>query len=227
MVTRFRDGTTRPTQRLNLYVSSVSSLPKSYRDAFNDPNWHNAMCAEYNILNKNRNWVLVPRPPNTNIFLCMWLFGHKYLADGTLSCYKTRLLANGSTHLKGVDVDETFSLAVKPGTIQTILSLAASRHWPIHQLDVKNFFYMRSLYDLKLAPRAWFQRFASYITRVGFDDSRYGTLSCYKARLVSNGSTHLKGVDVDETFSLAVKLGTIRTILSLAASRQWPIHQLD
>nr|GEY26776.1 ribonuclease H-like domain-containing protein [Tanacetum cinerariifolium] len=172
MVTRFRDGTTRPMQRLNLYVSSVSSLPKSYRDAFNDPNWHNAMCAEYNILNKNKNWVLVPRPPDTNIVLCMWLFGHKYLADGTLSCYKTRLMVNGSTHLKGVDVDETFSLAVKPGTIQTILSLAASRHWPIHQLDVKNFFYMRSLYDLKLAPRAWFQRFASYITRVGFDDSR-------------------------------------------------------
>nr|GEX04040.1 hypothetical protein [Tanacetum cinerariifolium] len=38
MVTRFCDGTTRPTQRLNLYVTSVSPLPKSYRDAFNDLN---------------------------------------------------------------------------------------------------------------------------------------------------------------------------------------------
>ncbi|GJU86197.1 ribonuclease H-like domain-containing protein [Tanacetum coccineum] len=133
----------------------------------------------------------------------MWLFHHKYLADGSLSRYKARLVANGSTQLEGIDVDETFSPVVKPGTIQTVLSLATSRHWPVHQLDVKNAFlhgdlletvYMhqppgfrdsqhpdyvyllqRSLYGLKQAPRAWFQRFASYITRVGFHHSRCDT----------------------------------------------------
>nr|GEX36321.1 ribonuclease H-like domain-containing protein [Tanacetum cinerariifolium] len=62
------------------------------------------------------------------------------MADGTLSCYKARHVANGSTQLEGVNVDETFSLVVKPCTIQTVLSLAASRHWPIHQLDVNNAF---------------------------------------------------------------------------------------
>ncbi|GJW49651.1 ribonuclease H-like domain-containing protein, partial [Tanacetum coccineum] len=70
----------------------------------------------------------------------MWLFRYKYLADGTLSRYKARLIANGSIHLDGVNVDETFSLVVKLGTIRTILSLATSRHWPVHQLDVKNAF---------------------------------------------------------------------------------------
>ncbi|GJT41467.1 ribonuclease H-like domain-containing protein [Tanacetum coccineum] len=131
------------------------------------------------------------------------LFCHKYLADGTLSRYKARLVANGSTQLKGIDVDETFSLVVKPMTIRTVLSLVASRHWPVHQQDVKNAYvygdlsetiYMhqppgfqdsahpdyvcllqRSLYGLKQASRAWFQRFASYITRVGFQHSRYDT----------------------------------------------------
>ncbi|GKA70176.1 ribonuclease H-like domain-containing protein [Tanacetum coccineum] len=39
----------------------------------------------------------------------MWLFRHKYLADGTLSRYKAFLVANGSTQLEGIDVDETFS----------------------------------------------------------------------------------------------------------------------
>ncbi|GKC44924.1 ribonuclease H-like domain-containing protein, partial [Tanacetum coccineum] len=113
-------------------------------------------------------------------------FHHKYLVDGTLSRYKARLVANGSTQIEGIDVDETFSPVVKPGNIRTVLSLATSRHWPIHQLDVKNAFlhgdlsetvYMhqplgfrehehpdyvfllqRSLYGLKQAPRAWFQR---------------------------------------------------------------------
>nr|GEW66022.1 hypothetical protein [Tanacetum cinerariifolium] len=59
---------------------------------------------------------------------------------GTLNRYKARLVANDSTLVEGVDVDETFSLVVKPGTIRTILSLAISRHWPVHQLDVKNAF---------------------------------------------------------------------------------------
>ncbi|GJV32302.1 ribonuclease H-like domain-containing protein [Tanacetum coccineum] len=70
----------------------------------------------------------------------MWLFHHKYLADGSLSRYKARLVTNGSTQLERIDVDDTFSPVVKPGTIRTVFTLATSRHWPVHQLDVKNAF---------------------------------------------------------------------------------------
>nr|GEZ67248.1 ribonuclease H-like domain-containing protein [Tanacetum cinerariifolium] len=91
MVTRFRVGTNRPTQRLSLHVSSIYPLPKSYVDAFNDPNWHNAMTDEYNALIKNNTWTLIPRPTEANVVWCVWLFRHKYLADGTLSRYKTVL----------------------------------------------------------------------------------------------------------------------------------------
>ncbi|GKF95316.1 ribonuclease H-like domain-containing protein [Tanacetum coccineum] len=128
MVTRFRVRTNRPTERLNLHVSLVFPLSKSSRDAFSDPNWQNAMRDEYHALIKNKTWTLVPRPPVTNIVQCTWLFRHKYLADGTLSRYKAYLLANGSTQLEGVDVDEAFSPVVKLGTIWTVLSLATSRH---------------------------------------------------------------------------------------------------
>ncbi|GJS08860.1 ribonuclease H-like domain-containing protein [Tanacetum coccineum] len=68
---------------------------------------------DYTALIKNKTWTLVSKPPDTNIVRCMWL------ADGTLSRYKARLVANGSTQLEGVDVDESFSSVVKPGTIRT------------------------------------------------------------------------------------------------------------
>ncbi|GJT56475.1 ribonuclease H-like domain-containing protein [Tanacetum coccineum] len=158
------------------------------------------MYDEYNTLVKNGTWLLVLRPAGVNMVRSMWLFKHKFHADGTLSRYKARLVANGSSQQLGVDFDETFSPVVKPATIRTVLSLAVSRQWPIHQLDVKNAFlngdlsetvYMhqppgfvdnryphhvcllqRSLYGLKQAPRAWFQRFAGYATRAGFYHSR-------------------------------------------------------
>ncbi|GKF57308.1 ribonuclease H-like domain-containing protein, partial [Tanacetum coccineum] len=74
---------------------------------------------------------------NVNVVRSMWLFKHKFKADGSLSRYKAHLVANGRSQQQGIDCDETFSQVVKPATIRTVLSLAVSRDWPIHQLDVK------------------------------------------------------------------------------------------
>ncbi|GJY75814.1 ribonuclease H-like domain-containing protein, partial [Tanacetum coccineum] len=82
------------------------------------------------------------------------VYRHKFHAGGTLSRYKARLVANGSSHQLGVDFDKTFSLVVKLATIRTVLSLAVS------------------LYGLKQAPHAWFQQFAGYATQDGFYHSR-------------------------------------------------------
>nr|GEV03026.1 hypothetical protein [Tanacetum cinerariifolium] len=170
-------GTNRPTQRFTLHVSSVLPLPKSYKDAFNDTNWLNAMSDEYNALLKNNTWTLVPRPTDANIIRCMWLFRHKYLADGTLSRYKAHLVANDSTQVERVDVDETFSLVVKPGTIRTVLSLAISRHWPVHQLDVKNAFlhgisFTRDASGMFLSQRKYASEILEQAHMVGCNSSR-------------------------------------------------------
>ncbi|GKD75264.1 ribonuclease H-like domain-containing protein, partial [Tanacetum coccineum] len=196
MVTRAQVGTVKPNPRFQGHVSHISPLPKSPSIALSNPNWQDAMYDEYNALIKNITWILVPKPPNVNVVRSMWLFRQKYHADGSLSRYKARLVANGRSQQFGVDCDETFS----PATIHTVLSLALSRNWLIHQLDVKNVFFngdlsetvymyqppgfvdarfpqhicrlQRSLYGLKQALRAWFQRFAGYALRVGFSSSR-------------------------------------------------------
>nr|GEY82382.1 ribonuclease H-like domain-containing protein [Tanacetum cinerariifolium] len=194
MVTRAKAGIFKPLERMNCHVTTTSPLHRSHVHAIRDPNWKEAMLDEYNALITNGTCVLVPRPANVNVVRSMWLFKHKFNADCSLSRYKARLVANGRSQQQGIDCDEIFSLVVNPATIHTVLSLAVSRNWPIHQLDVKNAFlygylsetvYMhqppgfvdpnkpnyvchlqRSLYGLKQAPRAWFQRFASYATRV-------------------------------------------------------------
>ncbi|KAM0020291.1 putative RNA-directed DNA polymerase [Helianthus debilis subsp. tardiflorus] len=199
MITRSRDGTSKPKVPFNLNVDTISPIPKSHLHAMSDPNWSDAMKTEYNALIENNTWDLVPRPPDAHIIRCMWLFRHKYHANGTLERYKARLVVNGKSQQVGIDCDETFSPVVKPTTIRTVLSLALSRNWPIHQLDVKNAFlhgelnetvYMfqppgflddrrpkhvcrlkKSLYGLKQAPRAWYHRFASYILKCGFRTS--------------------------------------------------------
>ncbi|GKC40929.1 ribonuclease H-like domain-containing protein [Tanacetum coccineum] len=77
----------------------------------------------------------------------MWLFKHKFHADGTLNRYKARLVANGSSQQLGVNFDETFSPVMKPATIHMVLSLAVSSKCLIHQLDIKNSFLNSDLLD--------------------------------------------------------------------------------
>jgi len=54
-----------------------------------------------------------------------------------------------------------------------------------------------------------------------------GSLERYKARWVVRGFTQRAGIDFSETFSPIVKPATIRTILAITASNQWPTKQLD
>nr|GEV05780.1 ribonuclease H-like domain-containing protein [Tanacetum cinerariifolium] len=54
-----------------------------------------------------------------------------------------------------------------------------------------------------------------------------GSLSRYKARLAANGRSQQIGVDCGDTFSPVVKPATVRTVLSLALLRGWPVYQLD
>ncbi|KAL6189936.1 hypothetical protein ACLB2K_036337 [Fragaria x ananassa] len=54
-----------------------------------------------------------------------------------------------------------------------------------------------------------------------------GSISRYKARLVTQGYSQEKGLDYDETFSPVVRHSTVRIILALAAIYKWDIRQLD
>ncbi|GJY67352.1 ankyrin repeat-containing domain, PGG domain protein [Tanacetum coccineum] len=100
---------------VNLFTSLPTPQPtRSYpmvtrSQVGTDPHWRDAMSDEYNVLIKNNTWVLILRPPSVNVVCSMWLFRHKYYADGTLSRYKARLVANGSSQQLGYDTRVGFS----------------------------------------------------------------------------------------------------------------------
>nr|AAM93723.1 putative reverse transcriptase [Oryza sativa Japonica Group] len=98
------------------------------------------MADEYKALVDNGTWRLVPRPPGANIVTGKWIFTHKFHSDGSLARHKARWVVRGYSQQHGIDYDETFSPVVKPATIRVVLSIVASRAWPIYQLDVKNAF---------------------------------------------------------------------------------------
>ena len=97
---------------------------------------------EFDALIENRTWDLVPRPPNASMICSLWIFRVKTKSDGSFKRYKACLVGDGKSQWKGIDCDETFSLVIKPTTIRIVLSIALSKSCSIHQLDVKNAFFI-------------------------------------------------------------------------------------
>jgi hypothetical protein len=103
-----------------------------------------------------------------------------------MSRYKARLVAKGYAQTYGIDYEETYSQVAKMTTVRTIIAMATTKGWSLHQMDVKNVFlhgdlqgkvYMeqppgyvdqthtnlvcrlkKTLYGLKQAPRAWLDK---------------------------------------------------------------------
>jgi hypothetical protein len=95
-----------------------------------------------------------------------------------------------------IDYEETFSLVSRYTSIHTIISIATSMGWRLHQMDVKIVFLngeieeevyieqldgflihekeshvcslKKSLYGLKQAPHAWYDNIDGYLIILGF-----------------------------------------------------------
>ncbi|CAL8167744.1 unnamed protein product [Prunus armeniaca] len=124
-------------------------IPTRVEEAFNDPNWAEAMNIEMEALQKNNTWDIVDLPKGTKPVGCRWVFTFKYNADGTVERYKARLVAKGFTQTYGVDYHDTFAPVAKMNTVRVLLSLVVNLDWNLRQFDVKNAFLRQ--FDVKNA----------------------------------------------------------------------------
>uniref|UniRef100_A0A2N9FEL3 Reverse transcriptase Ty1/copia-type domain-containing protein n=1 Tax=Fagus sylvatica TaxID=28930 RepID=A0A2N9FEL3_FAGSY len=180
-------------------INYLQTKPPNFTIASKIPEWRVAMASEFDALQQQHTWSLIPLCSGQNLVGCCWVYKIKRNTDGSVSRYKARLVSKGFHQKAGVDFNETFSPVVKPPTVRIILSLAAQNQWPLRQLDVSNAFlhgllkesvFMaqplgfidstqpshvcklhKSLYGLKQAPRAWFERFTSHLLTLGFTAS--------------------------------------------------------
>ena len=54
-----------------------------------------------------------------------------------------------------------------------------------------------------------------------------GSIDRFKARLVAQGYSQVKGVDYEEVFSPVARYTSVRSLLALAIAQDLEIHQMD
>ncbi|XP_057434172.1 uncharacterized protein LOC130726869 isoform X2 [Lotus japonicus] len=192
-------------------------------------------------LEHNATWDLVPLPAGKQAVGCKWVYTTKVNPDGSLARLKARLVAKGYAQTYGVDYTDTFSPVAKLSSVRILISLAATNHWPLFQLDVKNSFlhgdlqdevYMeqppgfvaqgecgkvcrlkKSLYGLKQSPRSWFGRFSDVVMEFGLRRSESDHTVFFKQ---TNKGCILLVVYVDDiviTGSDSEGIGNLKTFL--------------
>ena len=161
------------------------------------------MQEEIVALEANHTWDIEPCPSTIVPLGCKCIYSVKVCSYGSLDRYKTRLVILGNYQEYGVNYEETFAPVAKTTIVRTILALTVSNDWPLHQIDVKNYFlhgdikeciYMkpppglfssrtsnvckilRYLYGLKQASRVWFDEFQTTLSQFSFKQSKYDTL---------------------------------------------------
>jgi histone deacetylase 1/2 len=179
-------------------LTCTANEPANLADALQNTHWRKAMDEEFDALQWNNTWRLVPSHAGKNVIDCHWIYKIKRKSDGSIDRYKARLVAKGFKQRYGIDYEDTFSPLVKIAIVRLVLALSVSRGWSLRQLDVKNEFLHgvleeeereppgyedkdkphhickldKALYGLKQAPRAWYSRLSAKLINLGFIASK-------------------------------------------------------
>ena len=195
----------RPPARYDEELYNVEDLtadisePRNIKQAWSGDHciqWKEATDPEYDSLISNDTWELVPLPEGKNVVGSRWVFKVKPDENGSVERFKARLVTQGYSQGEGTDYHEVFSPVVRSTSIRTLLALANTCDWEVHQMDVHTAFlhgdldeeiYMKqpdgytdeenpnhvcklkkSLYGLKQAACCWNSAIDGYLKSDGY-----------------------------------------------------------
>ena len=124
------------------------SIPKSLSDALSHGDWRQAMKEEMTTFEKNGTWDFISLPKGKKAIGCKWVYTVKMNPNGSVARLKACLVAKGYAQTYGVDYTDTFSPIAKLSSVRSLISLVATHHWPLFQLDVKNAFLHEDFFFL-------------------------------------------------------------------------------
>ncbi|GJT68680.1 retrovirus-related pol polyprotein from transposon TNT 1-94 [Tanacetum coccineum] len=179
------------------FLSSVE--PKSYKDALNESYWIEAMQEELNEFKRLEVWELVLRPDHVMIITLKWIYKVKLVELGDVLKNKARLVARGYCQEKGINFEESFAPVARLKAICIFIAFAAHMNMVVYQMLVKTTFLngipreevyvsqpdgfvdlenlnhvcklKKALYELKQAPRAWYDLLSLFLQSQEFSKS--------------------------------------------------------
>ncbi|GJZ69127.1 retrovirus-related pol polyprotein from transposon TNT 1-94 [Tanacetum coccineum] len=173
------------------FISTIE--PKNVNEALTDKSWIVAKQEDLNQFITNDVWELVPQPRNMTIIETKWVFRNKLDENGVISRNKARLVSQGYNQQEGIDYDETYAPVARLESIRILLAYACALDFKLFQMDVKSAFLngfineevyvaqppgfidfeksdhvyklKKALYDLKQAPKAWYDRLKAFLIK--------------------------------------------------------------
>ena len=195
---RFRHEASPVTESLTSEIDESKGVQDALRGEHANE-WKDAMISEYSSLIENEMWELVPPPEDQNVVGSRWVMKVKRNEDGSIDCYKARLVAQGYLQTKGADYNKVFLPVPRHTSLRTLLALANANYLEVHQMDVKTAFlngkidcdiYMtqpiglvdpdkpehvcklkKSIYGLKQSAGCWNDTLDKYLISVGYRKS--------------------------------------------------------
>ena len=98
------------------------------------------MKENFKSLQDNETWEFVPLPSKRKLVQCKWVYRNTMVYYGSDIKYKDSLVSKGFSQFQGVYYTEKFTPVSKLDSIRLVLSIATSKRWEVHHMDVKSDF---------------------------------------------------------------------------------------
>ncbi|MBW0494151.1 hypothetical protein O181_033866 [Austropuccinia psidii MF-1] len=146
-------------------ITSKGEAPKTFKSTLNSSDkdlWLVAINKELESMNALGVWHVVELDSSFKLVGTTWVFKIKKDHLGNITEYKARLCAQGFTQSAGIDFNQTYAPAGRLNSLQTLIAFAAAKDLKFHQIDIK------TIYGLKQAPLAWYDRLKKWLTTIEF-----------------------------------------------------------